>query len=225
MTRTKNVGVVALILILLIALAAAIYVEARNQNHPRSLLRVACVGDSITQITDYPSDLQALLGSKSSVGNFGASGSTVILTSVNPYMYERALQGAMNFQPTTVVIMLGTNDARSDVYPSIDSFVNDYVQLIQQFEALKTKPQIFLAIPPPVYNNTLGISDENLVSGVIPRIEQVANQTGLPTIDVYSHLLNQTSCFVDGVHPNGDGAQVIADVIYQQLILSGNSPY
>ncbi len=81
-------------------------------------------------------------------------------------MYENAFENAIEFQPTTVIIMLGTNDARSNVYPAIDKFVNDYKQLINQFEDLKSKPHIFLVIPPPVYNNTIDINGLDLSSGV-----------------------------------------------------------
>jgi len=220
LTRMKGLGAISIILILSIALAAAVYVEAVDQPHFPEFYRVACVGDSITQITSYPNDLQTLLGSKSTVGNFGVSGSTVILTSPKPYMYEDALQGAIQFKPTTVIIMLGTNDARSDVYFSIDRFVNDYKQIISQFQSLKSKPRIFLVIPPPVFNNTININGADLVSGVDPRIEQVANETGLPLINVYAQLLNHPDYFLDGVHPNNEGAQVIANTIYQQITSS-----
>ena len=217
MTRIENLGSISIILIISIALAGAVYVEAVNQTVFADLSRVACLGDSITQITSYPSDLQTLLGSKSTVGNFGVSGSTVIFTSPKPYMYEAAIISAIQFQPTTVIIMLGTNDARSDVYSSIDLFVSDYKQIISQFQSLKSKPKIFLVIPPPVFNNTLNISGADLLSGVDPRIAQVANETGLPLINVYAQLANHPDYFPDGVHPNNQGAQVIADVIYQQI--------
>ena len=209
-----------MILIITIAMAAAFYIEAYDRAHSPALMRVALVGDSITQITSYPKDLQTLLGSKSEVGNFGLSGSTVTFTSPKPYMYEDVLQGAVEFQPTTVIIMLGTNDARSDVYPSIDKFDSDYKQLIDEFKSLKSNPQIYLAIPPPIFNNTIGISDKDLSSGVIPRIEQVANETGLPLINENTPLLSHPDYFVDGVHPNDEGAEVIANVIYQELTLN-----
>lgn len=49
------------------------------QNEVEALpTRVACVGDSITAITGYPSDLQSLLGPNYSVKNFGVNGSTVL---------------------------------------------------------------------------------------------------------------------------------------------------
>ena len=49
-------------------------------------IRVACVGDSITQGTWYPFDLAMLLGPNYQVRNFGDSGSSVCLESSNPYM-------------------------------------------------------------------------------------------------------------------------------------------
>ena len=206
-----------LILLVSVAFAAFFYVDRVHSSNAPDLQRVACVGDSITQITGYPTDLQEMLGSKSDVGNFGVSGSTISFNSTRPYIYQNALAEAEQFQPTTVIIMLGTNDARQDVYPTIGQFDGDYEQLIQQFEDLNSKPQIYLAIPPPVYNNTLGISEQDLSSGVIPHIEQVANATGLPVINENTPLMNHPNYFVDGVHPNDEGAEVIADVIYQDL--------
>lgn len=81
----------------------------------RDPIRVACVGDSITQGSGYPAKLQVLLGTNYSVGNFGVSGSTVTLNSTKPYMNQTAFEKAQQFQPKVVVIMLGTNDARTDL--------------------------------------------------------------------------------------------------------------
>ena len=55
---------------------------------------------------------------------------------------------------------------------------------------------------------------------MIPRIEQVANETGLPLINENTPLLSHPDYFVDGVHPNDEGAEVIANVIYQELTLN-----
>jgi lysophospholipase L1-like esterase len=124
---------------------------------------------------------------------------------------------AKNFQPTLVIIFLGTNDARQDNYPYIKDFVGDYKQLIGQFRSLDSEPQIFLVLPPPIANNTVGLSSGNYTEGIMPKIEQVANETGLPLIDVYEPMLGHSDYFIDGVHPNGMGAQVIADTIYSQI--------
>src|SRR5208283_2334407 len=102
----------------------------------------------ITQITGYPADLQTLLGNSSIVGNFGVSGSTVDFNTDTPYFFQPAFHEAEAFEPTTVIIMLGTNDARTDTYQQINSFVADYEKLIDSLQALNTKPQIFLVEPP-----------------------------------------------------------------------------
>jgi lysophospholipase L1-like esterase len=181
------------------------------------LARVACLGDSITQMTGYPADLQTLLGISSVVGNFGVSGSTVNFDSGEPYYFETAFHNAKVFEPTTVIIMLGTNDAHADTYQQINSFVADYERIIGSIEALNSKPQIFIVEPPPIFNNTLGVNGTSFAQGIIPRIQEVASKLGLPTIDVYTPLLNHPEYFPDGIHPNNTGAQVIANIIYEAL--------
>jgi lysophospholipase L1-like esterase len=113
--------------------------------------------------------------------------------------------------------MLGTNDARADAYLGIDRFVDDYKLLINQFRSLASNPQIFLVIPPPIYNNTININGANFTSVVIPKIEQVANELGLPLIDCYTPLLGHPDYFVDGVHLNDEGSQAIANTIYKYI--------
>jgi Lysophospholipase L1 and related esterases len=186
------------------------------------IARVACVGDSITAITGYPSDLQALLGNASEVKNFGVSGSTVSLGSIEPYLCQNATEATTAYEPSIVVILLGTNDARADVYPCIGNFTEDYKQLISQFQQLESHPKIYLALPPPVYENSINISSSHLTSEIIPLVRQVAQENSLPLIDTYTPLLNHPDYFVDGVHPNSEGAQVIAQTIYQAVAASAN---
>ena len=113
--------------------------------------------------------------------------------------------------------MLGTNDARTDIYQQISNFVVDYERIIKSIQSLSSKPQIFLVEPPPIFNNTLDLNGTSFAQGVIPRIEQVANATGLPIINVYTPLINHPEYFPDGVHPNSEGAQIIANIIYDAI--------
>ena len=53
--------------------------------------------------------------------------------------------------------------------------------------------------------------------GVVPRIHQVAIDMGLPLIDAYTPLINHPEYFPDGVHPNMEGAQIIANIIYKAI--------
>jgi sialate O-acetylesterase len=186
-----------------------------NRGSIFSPIRVACVGDSITEGSYYPSDLQALLGKNYTVGNFGAGGSTVLFSSDKPYIYRIAFQKAVAFHADIVVIMLGTNDATPKYYGKIDNFVRDYKMLISRFQT--EQPQIWLVKPPPIFDDGLGPSSANLVNGVIPGIEQVAAELGLPIIDVYSLLLNHPEYFTDGVHLSSEGAEIIAMAVYQAL--------
>ena len=152
------------------------------------------------------------------MGNFGVNASTVVFNSSRPYYFENSFKRARNFLPNVVIIMLGTNDARTNVYESIDSFVSDYKRLISKIQLLESRPKIVLAIPPPIFKNTLNLSNANLLDGVVPRIIQVADELGLLTVDVYTPLAAHPEYFPDGVHPNDEGATLIASLFYEAVV-------
>jgi lysophospholipase L1-like esterase len=217
--RKRVLAVSIAILVISLSLIVVVFSEnlASSSSGDGKLARVACLGDSITEITGYPPDLQALLGKNSVVGNFGVSGATIDFNTDKPYYFEPAFFNAEFFDPTTVIIMLGTNDARTDNYQQINSFVADYERMIHSIQALNSKPQIFLVEPPPIFSNTLNLNGTSFADGVIPRIEQVASTLGLPIINVYTPLINYPNYFPDGVHPDSEGAQVIANIIYNAI--------
>jgi acyl-CoA thioesterase-1 len=217
-TSTKLLGVCAVILIIAVVLTAVLF-----QYTPVNPIRVACIGDSITAVSDYPVDLQSMLGSNYTVSNFGVVAATLLSTTSKPYIYEKALLRAKVSQPNIVVIMLGTNDAHVANYPLIDSFVADYERLIGEFQVLSSKPEILLVKPPPIFTNKFNLSNANLVEGIIPRIEQVAKDLGLSTIDAYTPFVNHPEYFKDGVHPTSQGASIIANEIYMGIIRANES--
>ena len=182
-------------------------------------IRVACVGDSITGGTDYPMDLTRRLGSGYTVSNFGVGGTTVSLDSGGAYMELNAFQNALEFQPNIVIIMLGTNDANPVLYPNLNkvSFVEGYVQLVAEFQALSPTPKIYLVKPPPVFSDETGTNAQYFRDTVIAGIEQAAARTNLPVIDVYSALAKHPDFFLDGVHPDSEGAQLIANEVYEAI--------
>jgi acyl-CoA thioesterase I len=216
----KKLMLVAIGLIILITslgVASSYMLSVGNKDLSADKIRVACVGDSITGGTDYPADLWMLLGANYTVGNFGVGGSAVSLDSGKPYMNENAFQEAKEYQPNIVIIMLGTNDANSFIWQDSGSFVNDYVKLISEFQALSSEPKIWIVKPPPVFNSGTIPSAEYLTANVIPSIEQVAEQTNSPIIDVYSALVNSSEFFPDGVHPNSEGAMLISNEIHKAV--------
>jgi alpha-L-fucosidase 2 len=217
-TKIKKIaGVGIAILILALGLVVVFSQNFATTSGDSKLARVACLGDSITELTGYPEYLQRLMGNTSVVCNFGFSGSTVIFNSSEPYYFNHEFKNAKAFGPTTVIILLGTNDAHPDVYSSISDFVPNYERMIRSIQAINSKPQIFLVEPPPIFNNTLGVNNDSFVQGVIPCIKEVANQTGLPLINLYTPLLNHPEYFTDGLHPNSDGAKKIANIIYEAI--------
>ena len=191
----------------------------------RDPIRVACVGDSITQGSGYPAKLQVLLGTNYSVGNFGFSGSTVTLNSTKPYMNQTAFEKAQQFQPKVVVIMLGTNDARTDLNEneSSETFEDDYSQIVSSFQNYDNNPQIFVVDSPPIFTSNPDFNSTYLKDNVIPQVDAVANNLNLPTIDVNSAFSNHTDYFMDGVHPNAEGAALIASQIDNAIINQENS--
>jgi lysophospholipase L1-like esterase len=215
----KKLKLVAIVFATIVAAALIVRFQPLSFNSTKdsSLIRVACVGDSITAITGYPSDLQSLLGSEYSVGNFGVNGSTVLLDSWKPYMNQSEFQQAQDFKPNIVIIMLGTNDDLEMLRPSNSSFEEDYAKLINAFQQLESKPKIWIVTPPPIFSNSSDLSSSYLTGVIIPKIEDLANKMNLPIINVYTAFGGHSDYFVDGVHPNAQGAALIASEVYKAI--------
>ncbi len=219
--KTKLITIAITMVILISPLAVFKIVNSQNTKSPTyspgDPIRVACVGDSITENSGYPSDLQLLLGDNYTVGNFGASGSTVLLNSWEPYMNQTQFQNAKVFEPNIVVIMLGTNDDLMELHPYNESFELDYAELITSFQQLESKPQIWIVTSPPIFSNSSDLSPTYLTDTIIPMTQDLANKMNLPIIDIYSTFGNRSDYFVDGVHPNSQGAVLIATEVYDSI--------
>jgi lysophospholipase L1-like esterase len=179
-------------------------------------IKIACVGDSITELSGYPEIAQQILGINYIIGNFGASGTTVSFNSEYPYMYQEAFVEAKRFQPNIAVVMLGTNDANIAFEDFQTDFINDYLTLLSSIRALKCNPKVLVAKPPHIFDE-IWLSGKVFDKKIIPSIEKVADKYGLPIIDVYS-AMSKPEFFFDGVHPNGDGARIIANVLCDAII-------
>jgi lysophospholipase L1-like esterase len=212
--RAKLAAVAVAVLVLSAGLAYLIL----SYSNGTARVRVACIGDSITEITGYPADLQILLGNAYDTRKFGVVGATILLNTDRPYLNQTACSEAEAFQPQVVVIMLGTNDARTNIYPNSENLEANYGTLVAAFQALKSHPKILVATPPPIYNNTLSLSSSNLAEGVVPRVEQEAKAMNVSTVDVYGPLLNHPEYFPDGVHPNMAGAEKIAQIVFTAIV-------
>ncbi|MCW4023334.1 MAG: GDSL-type esterase/lipase family protein [archaeon] len=210
----------AIAIIVLIGSSGFMALSVGTQTSSTNIIRIACVGDSITWGFGYPETLQTKLGENFVVNNFGASASTVLTTSTKPYVDQYMFQRSKVFQPSIVIIMLGTNDAQPTSLGGLDNFAEDYKELINEYQRLPTDPEIWLVTPPPIYENDYEWDNVILEEHLIPKIKQVANELDLPVIDVNSALTDYPRYFADGVHPNTEGTSLITETIYQALILS-----
>ncbi|MEO5715502.1 MAG: GDSL-type esterase/lipase family protein [Luteolibacter sp.] len=191
-------------------------------------VRVACVGDSITQGSgaakgmSYPSQLQELLGDGWKVGNFGVGGRTLMRSGDLPYWNEAAFKQAQEFNPDVVVIMLGTNDTKPQNWSHKDGFEKDYRDLVKTFQDLKSKPRIFLcrAVPVPGAGN-YGINEAG-IQEQIPIVDRLAQELKTGTIDMHAALADKAALLPDRVHPNTEGAGEMAKAAFQ--VITGIDP-
>jgi len=190
---------------------------------PSQPVRVACIGDSITQGVgvakgrSYPEQLQTLLGKGWEVRNFGVSGRTLLRKGDHPYWKENAFREAQDFAPDVVVIMLGTNDTKPQNWQFKDEFVTDYIDLVRTFQALPSKPRVFVCRPCPVPNGGNFMINEPNVLIEIPLIDKTAAETGAGVIDIHAALLPFPELLPDRVHPDTRGAGVIAATVAEKL--------
>jgi len=186
-------------------------------------VKVACIGDSITQGSgaeggkSYPSQLQEMLGDKWKVGNFGVSGRTLLRKGDYPYWNEQKYQDALKSEPDVVIIMLGTNDTKPQNWKHEAEFTSDYTDLVKSFQALPSKPRIYVCRPCPVPEpGNFGINEKNLKEW-IKRIDKLAKEIDLGLIDMHEALEKKPELLPDRVHPNTEGAAEMAGTAYKAL--------
>jgi hypothetical protein len=69
----------------------------------------------------------------------------------------------------------------------------------------------------PAFHYDWGINDTIIRDQVIPYIRRVAQKYDLNTIDLYTPFIGKGSLFADGIHPNEEGALMLAKEIYRAL--------
>ncbi|MGI6270315.1 MAG: GDSL-type esterase/lipase family protein [Candidatus Howiella sp.] len=175
-------------------------------------VKVACVGDSITEGVgsssgnSYPSQLQKLLGDAFEVKNFGVGGRTLLKNGDHPYWNESAYTQSKAYQPDVVIIMLGTNDSKPQNWAYKDAFKSDYLELIAQYKALESNPKIYIATSPVVISDSLNISASVVKDQIVPLEKEIAAEAGCEVIDIFALSDGQSDWFTsDHVHPNDLG--------------------
>lgn len=191
-------------------------------------IRVACVGNSVTfgmGIPDraekaYPVQLQAMLGEGYKVENFGHSGSTLLRKGHRPYMQVPEYRKAIDFKADIVVIHLGLNDTDPRNWPwHRDEFNADYYALIDSFKVANPAAQVWICRMTPISHNhrrfQSGTRDWH--AQIQESIEQVAEAKGVGLIDFFAPLHSRYELFPDALHPNAEGATILAKEVYKHI--------
>ena len=191
----------------------------------RRIIKVACVGNSITYGTGvanreqkaYPVVLQRLLGKGYQVENFGKPGATLLRRGHRPYFAQPEFRAALQFRPDIAVIHLGINDTDPRNWPNYrDEFIPDYLALIDSLRAVNPHVRILVARLTPI-----GVDHPRFDSGtrkwreeISQAVQQVAEIARVEWIDFYAPLVAHPDWLPDAVHPDARGAEVLAKVAY-----------
>ena len=210
------------ILITLLFISLSLFAQKRT-------IKVACIGNSVTygfglqhrEQECYPAKLQALVGSNYDVRNFGHSGATLLKKGHNPYYKTQEFGGAISFAPDIAIIHLGLNDTDPRDWPAYhDDFEADYAWLIAQFRKANPAVKIYICRLTPIFSGhprfKSGTRDWYWqIQNLIPEIARV-NHTGL--IDLHSPLYSRPNLFADNIHPDREGASILASTVSDAII-------
>ena len=207
---------------------AAVPADARRKPKVEPRIKVSCVGNSITygmrledrERESYPAQLQEMLGDRYEVGNFGKSGATLLRHGHRPYFEQEEFRQAMAFAGDIVMIHLGVNDTDPRNWPHFrDEFVGDYLALIDSLRSVNPKARFLIARMTPIgSDHSRFISGTKTWHGQIQQaIEAVADAAGAELIDFYEPLYRYPWMFPDAVHPDAEGAGILAKTVYQGI--------
>ncbi|GGF35843.1 hypothetical protein GCM10011339_25310 [Echinicola rosea] len=162
--------------------------------------------------------MQNVLGDEYLVKNFGVSGRTLLKNGDYPYWDEPQFQEVLDFKADILVIKLGTNDSKPQNWKYKDEFVQDYIDMITIFrETMPDDGEVYVCIPVPVFKDNFGITESVMVDEMRPMLKEIAKATNSKMINLYKPLKNHGDLFADGVHPNKEGNQLMAEAVAKKI--------
>ncbi len=194
----------------------------------QSVTRMVCIGDSViygATIDDreancFPAQLQKMLGAGWQVTNFGINSRIMQKQGDFPYWNEDSFKEAQAMEPDVVLISLGGNDTKPHNWKP-DNYKKDYAAMVDVFLSLPKKPRILLCYPVPAYRVQWGINDATITDEVIPIITDIAKQKDVEIVDLHTALSGVERLFPDKIHPNAEGAGMMAQTVYKTLLGRG----
>jgi len=184
---------------------------------------VACIGNSITEggagnyFNSWPMQLRSMLGTGYYTENLGVSGTTMSKSGDSPWWNQPQYNYTFSLNPDIILIKLGTNDSKSGNWKP-DKYKAAYLEMIDEFRAMPSKPVIYMVTPAKAYSSAYNISDNTIVMKLIPILHEIAIEKEVHLIDMYNTTNYMSANFPDGIHPNAAGAKVIAQKAMQNIL-------
>ena len=205
---------------------------------PDEVIKIACVGDSLTYgggyKSAYPNVLQNLLGTENYlVRNFGANGRTMTMgLSDPPNMPDRSFYDSQEYSDSIafaadiVILCLGTNDTwrvdmtsdagKAGYLAALEQFVNAYYEAGAE--------QVYVCLPPDcIQTGNYGDMGDIIETHIIPLLRQQATAMDYQLIDFFSATRGHDDWFTDKVHFTADGYAAMANAAYSVLTNTGSS--
>ena len=191
-------------------------------------IKVACIGNSVTygyghkepSRTSYPTQLQQMLGDKYEVRNFGHSGATLLSKGHRPYINLPEYKAALEFAPDIAVIHLGLNDTDPRNWPNYrDEFYDDYINIIEALREANPEVDVYVCQMTPIFHwhrrFKSGTRDwYHQIQELIPHIAEYGN---FEIIDLSRYLYHRPDLMPDALHPDAEGAGIIAKQVYSAI--------
>ena len=193
----------------------AVMVPCEGEARAAAPIKVACVGDSLTDgskssggkkgDTAYPAWLGRILGSGYDVRNFGAAGDTLLRGTGWSYWDSAESRQSKEFAPDIVIIMLGTNDSK-DAYWNETLYRTEAKELVRVYRDLASRPVVYFASSPHSYRVAPGTKyvSANSVNRLHPVQESLIRDERWNAIDLYAATANRRQLYdADGMTGTG----------------------
>ena len=186
-------------------------------------ITIACIGNSITEggagnhVNSWPVQLRDMLGEGYYTENLGVAGTTMRKDGDSPWWNKPQYDYTFGLNPDIIVIKLGTNDSKGGNWKPAE-YKADYIDMINQFRAMPSHPVIYMATPAKAYSSAYNINDQVIFRQINPILHQIAFENAVHLIDLYNTTSYMSINFPDGIHPNAEGARVIAQKVTEDIL-------
>ena len=191
-------------------------------------IKVACIGNSVTYgyghkepaKTSYPTQLQQLLGEGYEVRNFGHSGATLLSKGHRPYINLPEYKAALEFAPDIAVIHLGLNDTDPRNWPNYrDEFYDDYINIIEALREANPEVEVYVCQMTPIFHwhRRFKSGTRDWYHQIQELIPEIAEYDMFELIDLSRYLYNRPDLMPDALHPDAEGAGIIARQVYSAI--------